>query len=69
MTELLQYLPFLISILLIEWGLAIAALVHILRHKTYRCGNRALWIIVSLFVGIIGLPHILGHFSPMRLSL
>ena len=54
MTELLQYLPLLIPILLIEWGLAIAALVNILRHKTYRCGNRALWIIVSLFVGIIG---------------
>ena len=48
MTELLQYLPLLIPILLIEWGLAIAALIHILRHKTYRCGNRALWIIVSL---------------------
>lgn len=31
MTELLQYLPLLIPILLIEWGLAIAALVHILR--------------------------------------
>lgn len=54
MTELLQYLPLLIPILLIEWGLAVAALVHILRHKTYRCGSRALWIVVSLLIGIIG---------------
>lgn len=54
MTELLQYLPFLLPVLLIEWGLAIAALAHILRHKTYRCGSRALWIVLSLLVGIIG---------------
>lgn len=54
MTELLQYFPFLIPILLIEWGLAVVALVHILRHKTYRCGSRALWIVVSLLIGIIG---------------
>lgn len=54
MTELVQYLPLLIPVLFIELGLAIAALMHILRHNTYRCGNRALWIVVSLFVGIIG---------------
>ena len=28
MTELLQYLPLLIPILLIEWGLAIACLLY-----------------------------------------
>lgn len=54
MTELMQYLPLVIPVLLIECGLAIAALVHILRHKTYRFGNRALWIVVAVFVGIIG---------------
>lgn len=54
MTELLQYLPLLIPVLLIQGGLAIAALIHILRHKTYRAGSRALWIVVSVFVNIIG---------------
>jgi uncharacterized protein YacL len=49
-----QYLPFLIPIAVIELGLLIAALVHILRHNTYRIGNRVLWIIISVVLGIIG---------------
>lgn len=54
LNELLEYLPFLIPIVLIEWGLAIAALVHILKHPHYRCGNRVLWILLSLCVQLIG---------------
>jgi uncharacterized protein YacL len=49
-----QYLPFLIPIAVIEFGLLIAALVHILRHNSYRIGNRVLWIIISVVLGIIG---------------
>jgi len=49
-----ENLPFLIPLLLIQLGLMIASLVHILRHKTYRFGNRPLWIVVCILLGIIG---------------
>ena len=49
-----QYLPFLIPIALIELGLMAAALVHILTHKNYKVGNRALWIVLSVLINIIG---------------
>ena len=53
MANMMHALPFLIPIIIIELGLTIAALVHILTHKKYRFGNRVLWVIVS-FVQIIG---------------
>ena len=53
MEKIIQMLPFLIPIIIIELVLMIAALVHIFTHKTYRYGNRALWVILS-FVQIIG---------------
>jgi hypothetical protein len=48
-----QYLPFLIPLVVIELGLTVAALIHIFTHKTYRKGNRVLWVVLS-FVQIIG---------------
>jgi hypothetical protein len=48
-----QYIPFLIPLVVIELGLTVAALIHIFTHKTYRKGNRILWVILS-FVQIIG---------------
>jgi len=39
---------------MIQIGLMIAALVHIFRHKTYRIGNRVIWVVVCLLVNIIG---------------
>jgi hypothetical protein len=53
MERLIPMLPFLIPIVIIELVLLIAAWVHIFTHKTYRCGNRVLWLIVSL-IQIIG---------------
>jgi hypothetical protein len=52
--QLKEYLPFIIPILIIQYGLMIAALVHILRHKNYRIGNRVVWIIISVVVNTIG---------------
>lgn len=49
-----EYLPFLIPIVLIQVGLAITALVHVLRHDNYRFGNRIFWILVVLFIQMIG---------------
>jgi hypothetical protein len=52
--NIMDLLPFLIPLVLVELGLLIAALVHILRHRTYRVGNRALWLVISIVLGIIG---------------
>lgn len=54
MKNLLPYLPFLIPIAALELGLAAAALVHVLRHRSYRFGNRAFWVVVVLLFEIIG---------------
>jgi DMSO reductase anchor subunit len=54
MNGLMDYLPFLIPIAAIQLVLAVAALIHVLRHRTYRFGNRVFWVIVVLVVEIIG---------------
>lgn len=54
METLRTYGPLLIPLILINLTLAIVALVHVLRHPTYRFGNRALWICLVLFVQLIG---------------
>ena len=54
MNEILQYLPFLIPVFLIELALALTALIHVLRHPHYKFGNKALWIVVVLLFQIVG---------------
>ena len=49
-----QYLPLLIPLAIIEFGLLVAALIHILTHNKYRTGNRVIWIIISVVFSIIG---------------
>lgn len=49
-----EYLPFVIPIVLLELGLMITALVHVLMHKKYRIGNRLLWVIIVVLLQIIG---------------
>lgn len=54
MEVFLQYLPFLIPIIIIQLGLALFALIHVLKHTQYKFGNKAMWIVIVLFVQIIG---------------
>ncbi len=46
MSEIQEFLPFLIPLILLEMALLIYTLRHILTHSNYRRGNRVLWIIV-----------------------
>lgn len=48
------YWPFLVPLIILEFGLMITAVVHVLRHPHYRIGNRALWLVVVIFIQIIG---------------
>lgn len=50
----MEYLPFLIPVIIIELILMLTALVHVLRHKNYRFGNRILWVIIVVAFQILG---------------
>lgn len=54
MSDLVTYLPILSPIILVQVVLALTALVHVLKHPDYRFGNKAVWILVVLFIQIIG---------------
>lgn len=63
MNEIMEILPFLIPLALAQYGLMAYAVVHILTHKNYKRGSRALWLIVSILVNFIGpiLYFVLGR--------
>lgn len=48
MDYLMEFLPFLIPLLIGQLALLGYALRHILTHCTYKRGNRALWLVVSI---------------------
>lgn len=52
-----EYLPLLLPLVAAQLALFVWALVHILTHKTYKHGNRAIWLVVVIvmmnFVGPI----------------
>lgn len=54
MEQIFTYLPFLIPLFIIQLALAVTALVHVVRHPRYRFGNMPVWIVVVLFIQIIG---------------
>ena len=53
MEEIRDFLPFIIPLVILQVGLTIASLVHVLRSENYRRGNRLMWVIIS-FISIIG---------------
>lgn len=54
MDKLMEYLPFLIPIIIVELALLLTALIHVLKHNKYRFGNRVLWIIIVVFFQVVG---------------
>jgi len=52
--QIIRLLPLLIPLAVIQLGLMIAALVHILKHDTYKTGSRTLWVVLCLCINIIG---------------
>lgn len=51
--DISQLLPVIIPLGILEVVLTGASLIHIFTHKTYKYGNRVLWVIIS-FINIIG---------------
>lgn len=54
MNTLFEILPLLVPVLLIDIALALAAVKHILRHPRYRFGNRAMWLLIVVFLLLFG---------------
>lgn len=51
---LVEYLPVLLPLIIVEFVLMITALVHVLRHNTYRFGNKVMWAIIVVIIQFIG---------------
>ena len=55
MNEIMEFLPFLIPLIVAEFALFGYTLHHILTHKSYKRGNRTLWLVITIvlmnFVG------------------
>lgn len=63
LNEIMEFLPFLIPLVIAELALFGYTLYHILSHKTYKRGNRALWLVLTIvFMNFVGpiLYFILG---------
>ena len=54
MEQIIEFLPFIIPLALAQFGLMAYAVYHILTHKTYKIGNRAIWLVVSILINFIG---------------
>ncbi len=47
-----EYLPVIIPLILLQTGLTIFTLIHVIRHNKYRIGNQTIWIVASFFAFI-----------------
>ncbi|MCC0696009.1 PLD nuclease N-terminal domain-containing protein [Clostridioides sp. ES-S-0048-02] len=54
MENLMEYLPLLLPVIILNLILVITVLIHIIKHPNYKIGNKAIWIILVLFISIIG---------------
>ena len=48
MDQIMEFFPLLIPLVIAEFALFGYTLYHILTHKNYKRGNRALWLVVTI---------------------
>ena len=48
MDKIMEFLPFLIPLVIAQFTLLGYTLYHIFTHDTYKKGNRTVWVIVTL---------------------
>lgn len=55
--EIKEILPFLIPLIIIEFGLMFYVIRHILTHERYKRGSRGMWLLIAIigceFIGPI----------------
>ena len=54
MEQILEFLPFLIPLFILQIGLLVYSVYHILKHEHYKRGNRVLWLVIVIVVNFIG---------------
>lgn len=55
MEQLMEFLPFFIPLVIVQFILLGYTLYHILTHDTYKRGNRVLWLIITIvFMNYVG---------------
>ncbi len=55
MDKLMEYLPFLIPLVIAQFALFGYTLYHILTHNSYKRGTRALWLVITIvFMNYVG---------------
>ena len=50
MEELMEFLPFLIPLVVVQFALFGYALWHILTHTHYKRGTRTLWLLITIIM-------------------
>ena len=57
MNKMIEFLPFLIPLMVVQFSLLGYTLYHILTHKNYKRGSRTIWLIITIvlmnFIGPI----------------
>lgn len=48
MEQIMEFLPFLIPLVIVQFGLLGFTIYHIMTHNTYKRGNRTLWLIIVI---------------------
>lgn len=48
MDKMMEFLPFLIPLVIAEFALLGYTLYHILTHKYYKRGTRTLWLVITV---------------------
>lgn len=54
MDKIIEFVPFLVPLAIAEFALLAYTIYHILTHKSYKRGNRTLWLVIV----IIGMQFI-----------
>lgn len=54
LTEIGKYLPVVLPLIIVELILMITSVIHVLKHENYRFGNKIVWLLVVIFIQIIG---------------
>ncbi len=55
MNDIVEFFPFLIPLVIVEFALFGYTLYHIFTHKTYKRGNRILWLVITIvFMNFVG---------------
>ena len=55
MDKILEFLPFLIPLIVAQFALFGYTLYHILTHERYKRGSRVLWLVITIvFMNFVG---------------